>query len=104
MTQLMLFDSPVSVTSPAVSFTTGIVPASGRTPVAATSAAATSAAATSAAATSAVMPTPRVEEPPQGLNHMGDLARLVLMRYDMVAQRRAAQGQRRAVQGQRRAK
>jgi hypothetical protein len=29
------------------------------------------------------------EEYQRGLNHMGDLARLVLLRYDLVAQRRA---------------
>ena len=32
----------------------------------------------------------------RGVNHMGDLARLVLMRYDMVAERRAKLAARRA--------
>ena len=31
-----------------------------------------------------------------GLNHMGDLARLVLLRYDLVAKRRAAMAARKA--------
>lgn len=31
-----------------------------------------------------------------GLNHMGDLARLVLLRYDLVAKRRAEMAERKA--------
>ena len=34
-----------------------------------------------------------------GLHHMGDLARLVLLRYDLVAKRRAAMAARKAAQG-----
>jgi hypothetical protein len=34
-----------------------------------------------------------------GLNHMGDLARLVLMRYELVAKRRAAMAARKARPG-----
>jgi hypothetical protein len=34
-------------------------------------------------------------EPDSGLHHMGDLARLVLLRYDLVAKRRARNAARR---------
>ncbi|TWU35081.1 hypothetical protein [Novipirellula artificiosorum] len=71
MTQLMLFDAPASITCPIV------------TPAAKETIQASVPTVKSQAATPS--------EPDRGLNHMGDLARLVLMRYDMVARRRAAQ-------------
>lgn len=37
-------------------------------------------------------------EQESGLHHMGDLARLVLLRYDLVAKRRAAMAARKAAQ------
>lgn len=38
-----------------------------------------------------------IDEAQPGLNRMGDLARLVLLRYDMVAQRRAELAEKRRV-------
>ncbi|WP_372726048.1 hypothetical protein [Novipirellula sp.] len=85
MTQLLLFDSPV-VTSPIAS----------RSAVAMASPAVV---APKAIQSSAVRKSERpgtkleaanINEPKAGLNHMGDLARLVLMRHDLVAARRAA--------------
>ncbi|TWU45473.1 hypothetical protein Q31b_06450 [Novipirellula aureliae] len=66
MTQLMLFDAATSITAPTVAFTPTVAVRNEQPKTTAT-----------------------FEEPKQGLNHMGDLARLVLMRYDMVARRRA---------------
>ena len=39
-----------------------------------------------------------IDEYQQGMHRMGDLARLVLMRYDLVAQRRAELAEKRAVE------
>lgn len=75
MTQLMLFDAPASslpgVSSPVVS----------------------------AASQAEVQPAPEEQdrpaaEPIEGVQRMGDLARFVLLRYQLVAQRRAAQAAR----------
>ena len=67
MTQMLLFDAP-SAQSP-------ITPVVALAP---------------RPAESVVMePTPVVNEHRQGLNHMGDLARLVLLRHDLAAARRA---------------
>jgi len=71
MTQLMLFDAATSITAPTVAFTPAV--AVRKEP----------------AKTTATLRGSHQGEPKQGLNHMGDLARLVLMRYDMVARRRA---------------
>ena len=70
MTQLLLFDTPVAKSFAPI------------TPVA------------EPTALPVVTQTPQTEvatseEYQRGLNHMGDLARLVLHRYDLVAQRRA---------------
>ena len=66
MTQMMLFDSP-AVSTPAPV----LVPVE----------------------TPAVVQPATVEHEP-GLNHMGDLARLVILRYQLVAKRRAERAQR----------
>jgi hypothetical protein len=67
MTQLLLFDTPAAESfAPIAPISEPIRPVESiRTEVAAS------------------------EEYQRGLNHMGDLARLVLLRYDLVAQRRA---------------
>ncbi len=67
MTQMLLFDSPTSQTGSIVGF-----------------AASPTLESTSAPSKAEII------EPKAGVHHMGDLARLVLMRYDMVAARRAA--------------
>ncbi len=81
MTQMLLFDAPTASTS------TAVMPAPADNAVAANTAAET------------------VDEPKNiaaaldhesGLNHMGDLARLVLLRYDLVAKRRQQMAARRA--------
>ena len=69
MTQMLLFDAPVSQTSFSVA----------ASPVAPQ--------AEPAVAESASAQIPSKEE--GGLHHMGDLARLVLLRYELVAKRRA---------------
>ncbi|MDF1845414.1 MAG: hypothetical protein P1U77_28725, partial [Rubripirellula sp.] len=69
MTQMLLFDAPASQTS----FSVAASPVAPRTePVVAESA-------------SAQVPSKQEG----GLHHMGDLARLVLLRYELVAKRRA---------------
>ena len=65
MTQLLLFDAPAG---PSPAFTPGPV----------------------AAESIVVAPAPKLNKPEPGLNHMGDLARLVILRYELVAKRRAA--------------
>lgn len=73
MTQLLLFDSPASTTTE-----TNLVAASAPAPQ---------------------QPVENVAsqlEYDSGVNHMGDLARLVLLRYELVAKRRAAMAARRA--------
>ncbi len=70
MTQMLLFDSPAHA---AETTTAAVLPTQIATPVAAETQ-------NIAAAI----------EHESGLNHMGDLARLVLLRYDLVAKRRAA--------------
>tara|TARA_R110002049_G_scaffold309268_1_gene519593 strand:- start:125492 stop:125881 length:390 start_codon:yes stop_codon:yes gene_type:complete len=88
MTQLLLFDAPVSnaaVSNPPVSTpaaTTTITPVT------------TSESATAVTAEPSQRYAKRpsrgpVDDHQPGVHHMGDLARLVLMRYDMVAKRRA---------------
>lgn len=94
MTQLMLFDAPASV--------------SVATPVANTPSPAAQAAAAGenerwgsrrqsarASGTRPRQPRPQASEE-GGMHHMGDLARLVLMRYEMVHRRRTALAQRQA--------
>lgn len=96
MTQLMLFDAPASI-SPA-------------TPVAASGKAQTSAAGMAAAENKRGLNRSSSPQPDKkerlssersdekgGMHHMGDLARLVLMRYEMVHRRRAAAAQRQAL-------
>ena len=75
MTQLTLFDAPTS--------TTPVVSATGQaTPQQADSG-----------------PQRMTVEPVEGVQRMGDLARLVLLRYQLVAQRRAAQAAREVCRG-----
>lgn len=71
MTQLLLFDTPVAESfAPITPATTERVP-------------------TAELIETTRMERKATEEHQRGLNHMGDLARLVLLRYDLVAQRRA---------------
>ena len=70
MTQMLLFDTPATD-----SFAPG-------TPF-------VEEAAVAKQATESVRSSPNQNQHRRGLNHMGDLARLVLLRYDLVAQRRA---------------
>ena len=88
MTQMMLFDScPSAATTPAASPVTPaaspVTPAAG--PIASPSSAkpATGVSAPKTSAASQVR-----AETEDGLHRMGDLARLVLLRYQLVAQRR----------------
>ncbi|TWU24134.1 hypothetical protein Pla52o_20580 [Novipirellula galeiformis] len=81
MTQMMLFDSPV-VASPVAS----------RAPIAFVAPAIVAPKAIqspSSVPRNEVSPS-QLNEPKRGINHMGDLARLVLMRHDMMAARRTA--------------
>lgn len=77
MTQLMLFDSPSSaaISSPAAIAAAPVLTPpsarSGNTPV-----------------SQSAQKGGRGTEVRQGLNHMGDLARLVLLRYELAAKRR----------------
>ncbi|MEL6106495.1 MAG: hypothetical protein AAFU85_10675 [Planctomycetota bacterium] len=80
MTQLMLFDAPASSAT--------ILPTAQQ----ATAQQATAQQATVSQPTSSK---PTVE-PVEGVQRMGDLARLVLLRYQLVAQRRAVQAARTA--------
>ena len=79
MTQMLLFESPPTTTD----FAPSVIPVAD-CPV---------------EETQPVEPRPQTLENDAdrgGMHHMGDLARLVLMRYDLVAQRRAALAARRA--------
>ena len=77
MTQLMLFDAPASSAT--------IVPTAQLTAIE-----------TEPQAQSPSASSPQTVEPVEGVQRMGDLARLVLLRYQLVAQRRAAQAARAA--------
>ena len=75
MTQMLLFDSPAT--------TTPVVPAKIAPKVDHQKVVVTE-------------PTQKLDHDRGGVHHMGDLARLVLMRYELVAKRRAALAARRA--------
>ncbi|GAA5506736.1 hypothetical protein [Novipirellula caenicola] len=89
MTQLMLFDSPV-VTSPIASRSAVAV----ASPAVVAPKAVQSSAVRRSERPGTTAAAAKGNEAKAGLNHMGDLARLVLMRYDLVAARRAARAAR----------
>lgn len=72
MTQMLLFDTPTKDTtafSPVVASANPVL---------------------DQASTASPNGPAKATEPESGLNHMGDLARLVILRYELVAKRRAA--------------
>jgi hypothetical protein len=82
MTQLLLFDAPLS-NSPLSDSTAPAIPAAVRSEV-------SQPLVVSEPQTHRKRPSRGpIDDVQPGLNRMGDLARLVLLRYDMVAQRRA---------------
>ena len=85
-TQMLLFDAPATTVAPIVpdAAAASVVPVT-------RSAAAKAESAAAAVAVERTEPTHR-----EGLNHMGDLARLVILRYELAAKRRAATARRRA--------
>lgn len=84
MTQMMLFDS--------VAENVTVVPVPAIDRVAVTEQPVVTTPALSTPAADRVAGKPAVRE--GGLNHMGDLARLVLLRYELAAKRRAEAGRR----------
>lgn len=94
MTQLMLFDAPSNTTSSASMAAAAVDYArtvngtpQARAPRAPQDPAVQTASATASASSAGSPETPETHQ--AGVNHMGDLARLVLMRYDLLARRRA---------------
>ena len=96
MTQLMLFDAPSNTTSSAsmaaaaVDYARTVNRAPQTRDIQARDIQVhTAAAAQTTGATASVSSAGSPETHQAGVNHMGDLARLVLMRYDLLARRRA---------------
>ncbi len=91
MTQLMLFDAPSNTTSSASMAAAAVDYARtvNGTPQARPSRAPQDQAVQAASATASASSAGSPESHQAGVNHMGDLARLVLMRYDLLARRRA---------------
>ena len=93
MTQMLLFDS---ITSNSLGADAAVAPVVAVVPALSSNSASTTESIRGSAnrsANEAATPEPHV----RGLNHMGDLARLVLLRHDMVAaQRKQRQSGRRA--------
>ena len=88
MTQMMLFDSAALDSSPiAAPVATPVVNPPAPLPAAASGR--DRVAGERAAQRNAGMPNAAATDCGDGLHHMGDLARLVLLRYQLVAQRRA---------------
>ena len=88
MTQMLLFDPPAA-TPPAATITGDV---SAVAPIVPDSAAASVVPVVAGRSAAAGEPIAHRE----GLNHMGDLARLVILRYELAAKRRASAARRRA--------